>query len=87
MKLKTLTLKMSELAFLFKTPVLYDILVLFRGLLGGCFLECSRIFLPKIVNDFKRLLFWLEIIKRLSSQDNCTYSHEKGFYQNVKNIK
>ena len=82
-ELKIWTLKSPELCFLFKTLVFCDIFVLLGGFIGSCFLNCGRIFLPKIVNDLKRLLFGFEIIKLLSSQDNCTYFHEKVFYQNV----
>jgi hypothetical protein len=42
---------------LFKTLVLRNGLVLLGGILGDCFLDCGRIFLSKIVNDFKGLLF------------------------------
>ena len=87
MKVKTVVLFGSCLNFLFKTLVLCDILVFLQGFLEDCFFKCCRIFLPKIVNDFKWLLFRHEIIKRLGSQDNCTDSHEKGFYQNVKKYK
>jgi hypothetical protein len=72
---------------MYKTLIFCDILVLFEGELMLCFFASGKIFLPKIMNDFKRMFCLPEIIKRLCSQYDRTDSHEKGFYQNVKNKK